>query len=153
TLDALAPFRVAGDLQEPEVLPHLRRQGMQHFDLVLEVWLRTAEMTKPQKISTSNTKHLYWSLAQQIAHLTSNGCPIEQADLVATGTISGQEKNEAGSLLELTWRGSEPLFMEETGEKRTFLEDGDTLILTGWGQGDGFRVGFGECSGTVRPAI
>lgn len=153
TLDALAPFRIDGDVQEPEVLPHLRRHGKQHFDIVLEVWLQSAEMTRPQRIATSNTKHLYWSLAQQIAHLTSNGCPIEQADLVATGTISGQERGEAGSLLELTWRGTEPLFLEETGEKRSFLEDGDTLTLTGYAQGDGFRVGFGDCAGTIRPAV
>ena len=153
TLDALEGCRIQGCVQEPEVLPHLRRKGKQHFDIHLEVWLKSAEMTKPQRISTSNTSNLYWSFAQQIAHLTSNGCPVEPADLIATGTISGPERHESGSMLELSWRGSEPLVLEESGENRTFLADGDTLTLTGWVEGEGVKIGFGECTGTIRPAV
>lgn len=153
TLDALTPFRVEGCVQDPPVLPHLRRHGTQHFDLILEVWLQTARAKKPQLISTSNTAHLYWSPSQQLAHMTSNGCPVEFGDLYASGTISGPEKGQEGSLLELTVRGKEPLTIAETGETRTFLEDGDTLTLTGYGQGEGHRIGFGTCVGQVSPAV
>lgn len=152
TLDALAPFRVAGMTQDPEPLPYLRNPGPSHFDIQLEVWLLTGAMEQPQRICTSNAKYLYWSLAQQLAHQTSNGTPIEVGDLYATGTISGESDDSYGSLLELTWRGQNPLTLE-SGETRTFLEDGDTVILTGYAQGPGYRVGFGECRATVLPAL
>jgi fumarylacetoacetase len=149
TLDALAPFRVEGMTQDPTPLPHLTPTPQGHFDIELRVLLQTAKMKKPQVIARSNMKHLYWSIAQQIAHQTSNGTPIELGDLYATGTISGEGADEAGSMLELTWKGERPLTMEETGETRTFLEDGDTVILDGWAQGDGFRVGFGQATGKI----
>lgn len=152
TLDALEPFRIDGMEQDPAVLPYLRRQGRQHFDVELEVSLQSKKMKKPQVICRSNMKHLYWSPAQQLAHVTSNGTAVEFGDLYATGTISAPDREGRGSLLELSWRGSEPLVLEETGEKRTFLEDGDTVVMRAWAQGEGFRVGFGECRGAVKPA-
>ncbi len=153
TLDALTPFRVEGMEQDPPVLPHLRRHGSQHFDIVLEVWLQTSGSKRPQLVSTSNASDLYWSPAQQLAHMTSNGCPVEFGDLYASGTISGSEPGSFGSLLELTWRGTKPITIAETGETRMFLEDGDTLTLTGYCQGEGYRVGFGQCLGQVAPAV
>jgi fumarylacetoacetase len=151
TLDALEPFRVEGMEQTPPVLPYLRRHGRQHFDIELQVSLKTAKMKTPQVICRSNTQHLYWSMAQQLAHLTSNGSPVSFGDLCATGTISAPEESGFGSLLELTWRGSKPLTLE-SGEQRTFLEDGDEVIMTAWAQGEGFRVGFGEARAKILKA-
>lgn len=142
--DALEPFRIAGQPQEPAPLPHLSSTRPGHFDLQLEVAIQTPAMSRPQIIARSNARHLYWSFAQLLAHQTSNGTNIEPGDLYASGTISGPEEGTYGSLLELTWRGARPLTLEETGETRTFLEDGDTLIMSGYGQGDGYRIGFGE---------
>ncbi|MBX3097110.1 MAG: fumarylacetoacetase [Fimbriimonadaceae bacterium] len=150
TLDALAPFRIEGMDQDPTPLPHLTRTPNSHFDIELRVSLQSAKMKKPQTIAKSNMKHLYWSIAQQVAHQTSNGTPLDMGDLYATGTISGEGQDEAGSMLELSWKGDRPIKLDETGESRTFLEDGDTVILEGWGQGDGFRVGFGQASGKVK---
>ncbi len=152
TLDALEPFLIEGLTQEPDVLPHLRRQGKEHYDINLLVEIQTAKMTEPQRICHSNTKHLYWSMSQQLAHQTSNGTPVEFGDLYASGTISGPDADSYGSMLELTWRGQKPLLLE-SGEERTFLEDGDTLTIRAFAQGDGFRIGFGECAGTIIPAI
>jgi fumarylacetoacetase len=152
TLDALEPFRTEGIDQVPEPLPHLRQGGKKHFDVHLEVLLRTAKMKEPISISRSNMAHLYWSVAQQLAHQTSNGTPVEFGDLYASGTISGEAKGTFGSMLELTWRGTEPLVLEQTKEKRSFLEDGDTVVMRAWAEGDGYRVGFGEVAGTVLPA-
>lgn len=151
TLDALEPFRIEGMDQDPEVLPHLRRQGQQHFDLVLEVWLQTKNMKEPVKICDSNTKHLYWSMAQQLAHQTSNGTPVEFGDLYASGTISGPDSGSYGSMLELTWRGSQPISLPG-GESRTFLEDGDVVTMVAYGQKGDLRIGFGEVSGQILPA-
>jgi fumarylacetoacetase len=153
TLDALAPFRIEGMEQEPPVLPYLKRQGLQHFDIELEVTVQSAKMKKPQVICRSNMRHLYWSMAQQLAHVTSNGTPVEFGDLYATGTISGPDEGSFGSMLELTWRGSKPLTLHETEESRTFLEDGDTVVMRAWAQGEGFRIGFGECRGKVLKAL
>ncbi|MBS1723982.1 MAG: fumarylacetoacetase [Armatimonadetes bacterium] len=153
TLDALEPFRIDGMAQDPAPLPYLRNHGKPHFDIGLEVWLKSAKMKKPQLVCRSNMKNLYWSLAQQLAHQTSNGTPVEFGDLYATGTISGEEEGTYGSMLELSWRGQQPITLDETGEKRTFLEDGDTVTMRAYAQGDGFRVGFGDCSGTVAPAV
>lgn len=149
TLDALEPFRIEGREQDPPPLPHLRNPGLAHYDIQLEVSLQTQKMTKPQVISRTNTKELYWSFVQQLAHQTSNGTPTQPGDLYASGTISGTEPDSYGSMLELCWKGTKPLLLEETGETRTWLEDGDTVIMTAWCQGVGYRVGFGECRGTV----
>ncbi|MGG1661042.1 fumarylacetoacetase [Brevibacillus sp. NRS-1366] len=151
-LEALEPFRVACPNQEPEPLPYLRAQGKSSFDIRLEVHLQGAGMAEPQRIATSNFQHLYWSMAQQIAHHTVAGCNLRPGDLLASGTISGPEKESRGCLLELAWRGTEPIELGN-GEKRVWLEDGDQLTLTGWCQGDGYRIGFGEVTGHVLPAF
>lgn len=152
-LDALEPFRIQGPLQDPEPLPHLKSTRPGHFDITLEVWLKSEKMTQPQRICVSNTKHLYWSFAQQLAHQASNGTNIEPSDLYATGTISGPDEGSFGSMLELAWKGTKPITLEETGETRVFIEDGDTVTLTAYCEGEGFRVGFGECTATVQPAL
>lgn len=149
TLDALAPFRVEGMPQDPSPLPYLAQSGLRHFDVQLEVTLRTAKMTAPQTICRSNMKNLYWSIAQQLAHQASNGTNVQPGDLYASGTISGESPDSFGSLLELTWRGQNPILLHETGETRTFLEDGDTVAMAAYAQGIGFRVGFGEVVGTI----
>jgi fumarylacetoacetase len=152
-LEALKPFAVEGMLQDPNPLPHLTpRNGNRAYDIQLEVTLKTQRMTVPQVICTSNAKHLYWSFAQQLAHQASNGTPLEVGDLYATGTISGELPGTFGSMLELSWRGTQPLTMLETGETRSFLEDGDQITLRGWAQGDDYRIGFGDATGTVQPA-
>ncbi len=153
TLDALEPFRIKGMDQEPPPLPYLRNHGSPHFDIELEVWIQSVKMSKPQLLSRSNMKYLYWSLAQQLAHQTSNGTPVEFGDLYATGTISGPEEGTYGSMLELTWRGQQPITLDETGETRRFLEDGDMVTMKAYAQSDGFRIGFGACTGTVQPAL
>lgn len=151
TLDALEPFRCAGPPQDPEPLPYLRAPGDWAFDVRLEVLLQTGAMAAPERIVASNFKYLYWNVCQQLAHHTANGCNLRPGDLLASGTISGAQRDARGCLLELTWRGQEPLSLS-TGERRTFLEDGDRVVMTGWAQGDGFRVGFGEVSGRLLPA-
>ena len=150
--DALEPFRVAGPTQDPEPLDYLRTKQKWHYDINLEVSIQTAKMKKPQVVCRTNSRELYWSFAQQLAHQACNGTNVEPGDLYASGTISGTEPGSFGSLLELSWRGQNPITMEETGETRKFLEDGDTVTITGWCQGDGYRVGFGKCEGKVLPA-
>jgi fumarylacetoacetase len=149
TLDALEPWRIEGPKQDPPVLPHLQNPGPSHFDIQLEVSIQSEKMTKPQVICRSNTKYLYWSFIQQLAHQSSNGTPIEAADLYASGTISGEAEDSFGSMLELCWKGTKPITLTETGETRTFIEDGDIVTMTAWCQGDGYRVGFGEVSAKV----
>ena len=151
TLDALAPFRCAAPVQDPPPLPYLRTSGPQGIDLRLEVWLQGERMAAPARVTATNARHLYWSLAQQLAHHTVNGCNLRTGDLLASGTISGPTRESRGSLLELAWRGAEPLELPG-GERRTFLEDGDRVTMTGWCQGDGLRVGFGELSARLLPA-
>jgi fumarylacetoacetase len=152
TLDALEPFRVAGPKQDPEPLAYLRCQGNWAYDIHLEIWLQTAKMAEPVKISTTNAKHLYWNICQQIAHHTSGGCNLQTGDLLASGTISGPTPGSLGSMLELAWKGTRPLQLP-SGETRTFLQDGDRVTMKAWCQGDGYRVGFGEVTGTVLPAV
>ena len=151
-LAALEPFRVEGPRQDPEPLPYLQTSGKKSFDIHLEVYLQGQEMDRPQRICASNFRYLYWSMAQQIAHHTVGGCNLQPGDLLASGTISGPEKETRGSLLELTWRGTEPLSFDN-GEQRNWLEDGDQVTITGWCQGDGYRVGFGEVTGRILPAL
>ena len=151
TVDALEPFRIQGPVQEPAPLPHLCKTGMHHFDIHLEVLIKTPKMTKPERISLTNFRELYWSPAQQLAHQSSNGTPLEAGDLYGSGTISGTEPGTFGSLLELTWRGANPISLGN-GEVRTFLQDGDELIMTGWCERNGLRVGFGEVRGTILPS-
>ncbi|HEX9891076.1 MAG TPA: fumarylacetoacetase [Actinomycetota bacterium] len=149
TLDALEPFRVAGPEQDPEPLPHLRAPEPRALDVHLEVDLSPAEEA-PTTVSRTNLRGLYWSVDQQLAHATSNGATARPGDLFASGTISGPDPGTEGSLIELTRDG--PLTLAD-GSTRTFLEDGDEVILRGWAGGqDRPRVGFGECMGRILPA-
>ncbi len=151
TLDALEPFRSEGPIQEPEVLPYLRAGGKRNFDIVLEA---TIQMRSGEEvvICRTNMKYLYWSIHQQLAHHTINGCSIQVGDMYASGTISGPSPGSYGSLLELSWNGKKPLTMPD-GTVRTFLEDGDSIILRAHASKGGIRVGFGECRGTILPPL
>jgi fumarylacetoacetase len=151
TLDALEPFRVKGREQFPQVLPYLVQENPAHFDVTLEVALQP-QNGMPVPVSRSNYKYLYWSIAQQLAHHTVNGCNIQVGDVYASGTISGPSPGSFGSLLELSWNGERPLNLGNE-VKRTFLEDGDTIIMKGHAEKDGVRIGFGECRGKILPAI
>ena len=149
TLEALAPFRCASPVQEPQPLPYLRENTANNYDINLQVAI--AANGSETVISNTNFKHMYWSMMQQLTHHTIAGCNVRVGDLMGSGTISGPEKDSRGSLLELTWNTTEPLTLEG-GEQRGFLEDGDTLIMRGHCQKDGLRIGFGEVRGTVLPA-
>jgi fumarylacetoacetase len=150
-LEALEPFRKPLPPQDPEPLPYLRTKKDFTFDINLEARLQTPSMAAPQIITNTNFQNLYWSIAQQLAHHTVNGCNLEPGDLLASGTISGSTDESRGCMLELTWRGANPLKLPN-GEARKWLEDGDTLTITGWCQGDGYRIGFGEVKGKILPA-
>jgi fumarylacetoacetase len=152
TMEALAPFRTEAPTHDVPLLPYLQETGRGGLDIVVEAWLRTPTMSKPVRLSRASFKESYWTLGQMIAHHTSNGCPIRPGDLVATGTISGPEKENRGCLLELTWKGAEPVRLPG-GEQRTFLQDGDELILSGYCIREGFkRIGMGVCQGTILTA-
>jgi fumarylacetoacetase len=151
TLDALEPFRTEGPAQEPAPLPYLQTAGERTFDIQLEVLLQP-EGAEATSICRSNFKHLYWNMAQQLAHHTVNGCNIRAGDLLASGTISGSAEDSFGSMLELSWSGQRPLTLA-SGHQRSFIEDGDTVILRGFAEKDGLRVGFGEVSCTLLPAL
>ena len=155
TLDALEPFRCAGPPRsetDPRPLPHLTPSGNGAFRITLEVWLRTAQMREPLRISQGDFSSMFWTLAQMIAHHSSNGCPLRAGDLIGSGTVSGPEKENRGCLLETTSRGAEPITLP-SGETRRFLEDGDEVILRGFCESSGFRrIGLGECRGSVLPA-
>jgi fumarylacetoacetase len=151
TLEALEPFRRAGPAQDPPPLAYLRTNGPQTFDINLEVALQPAGLDRPHVISRSNYKHLYWNMCQQLAHHTVTGCNLRTGDLMASGTISGPTPDSYGSLLELAWRGERPLTLPG-GIQRSFIEDHDRVVMTGWCQGDGYRVGFGEVAGRILPA-
>jgi fumarylacetoacetase len=152
TREALEPFRVHGPVQDPTPLPYLQQAQANNYDLHLDVMMRAAGTNAPTSICTTNFKYLYWSSVQQLVHHTSSGCAMNVGDLLGSGTISGPEKHQRGSLLEISWNGTEPVELPG-GIKRTFLEDGDSLSLRGWCQGDGYRVGFGEVEGTILPAV
>jgi fumarylacetoacetase len=152
TMDALEPFRVEGPAQDPEPLPYLRQDGKASIDLHLEVSLQPEGTAEATTICRTNFKHMYWSMAQQLAHHTVSGCNMRVGDLLGSGTISGPEPDSFGSLLELTWNGQKPLAVAG-GSERSFLEDGDDVIITGWCQGDGYRVGFGSVTGQITPAL
>ena len=151
TLEALEPFRVAGPKQDPAVLPYLQFQGNKNYDIQLEVSI-TPEGSTPKTVCRSNFKYMYWNMAQQLAHHTVNGCNIEVGDLLASGTISGAEEDSFGSMLELAWMGTKPLSMPD-GSTRTFIQDGDVVSMTGWAQKDDIKVGFGEVTAAVLPAL
>jgi fumarylacetoacetase len=162
TMEALAPFRTKAferDPDDPQPLDYLSDEQNQKFgglDINLEVYLQTEKMRnesiEPHRLSRSNTKDLYWTIGQMLTHHASNGCNLQTGDLMATGTVSGPEKDERGCMLELTWRGTEPVELP-SGEARRFLEDGDEVIMRGYCEREGFRrIGLGECRGRVLPA-
>lgn len=152
TMDALEPFRVRGPEQDPAPLPYLKADSASGFDIKLEVTLQSARMDSAQTISRSNMKHLYWSIEQMLAHHTVTGCNMRPGDLCGTGTISGPTEDGFGSMLELAWRGEKPMQLPG-GETRTFLQDGDTVTMKGYCQGDGYRIGFGEVTAKILPAL
>jgi fumarylacetoacetase len=151
TLEALEKFRVAGPEQNPEVLPYLRYDGIRNYNINLEVGI-TPSGGSETIICRSNFQYMYWNMAQQLAHHTANGCNIKVGDLMASGTISGKDEHSYGSMLELSWSGTKPMPLND-GSTRTFIEDGDTIIMRGHAELDGARVGFGEVRTEVLPSI
>ncbi|TMJ22948.1 MAG: fumarylacetoacetase [Alphaproteobacteria bacterium] len=151
TREALEPFRIRGPEQEPTPLPYLRQVQPNNYDMELDVALRAAPMDQAVSICRTNFKYMYWSSVQQLVHHASSGCAMNVGDLLGSGTISGPDKHQRGSLLEISWNGTEPIVLAG-GVKRTFLEDGDCLVMRGWCQGDGYRVAFGEVEGPIAPS-
>jgi fumarylacetoacetase len=162
TMEALAPFRVPAfsrPASDPEPLPYLseaRDRASGGIAMAVEVWLGTAAMRAagmpPVRLSESNLATMYWTMAQLVAHHTSNGCNLRPGDLFGSGTLSGPTRESRGCLLELTWRGTEPLTLP-SGEERRFLQNGDEVILRGHCHREGFAsIGFGECRGVVESA-
>lgn len=150
TLDALQPFRVQGPVQEPRVLPYLQSEGPQNYDIHLEVSLIPSGKEE-SVICRSNFRYMYWNMSQQLAHHTVNGCNIRIGDLYASGTISGSEPGSFGSMLELSWKGTQPLELSD-GIIRTFIEDNDTVTIRGYCRNEHLRIGFGEARATILPA-
>lgn len=150
TLEALEPFRTASPKQDPEVLEYLKFEGDKNYDINLEVYLQP-ENGEQNLICESNYKHMYWNMTQQLAHHTVNGCNVEVGDMYASGTISGSDPKSFGSMLELTWRGQNPITLNN-GEERKFINDNDTVTMKAWAKKDGVRVGFDEVSGKIIPA-
>ena len=150
TLEALEPFQVEGPVQEPEVLPYLKYSGKKNYEINLEVAIQTpAGVSKT--VSHSNFKYMYWNMAQQLAHHTVNGCNICVGDMYASGTISGPTADSYGSMLEITWGGKNPVQMPD-GTERKFINDNDTVVMKGYAEKNGVRIGFGECSGKILPS-
>jgi fumarylacetoacetase len=151
TLDALDLFRVNGPLQDPTPLPYLHNPDGSHFDIKLEVGIQP-EGKEESVISRSNFKYLYWSIHQQLAHQTINGCNVRVGDLYASGTISGPTEDSYGSMLELSWKGTKTVKLKD-GDERKFIQDGDIVIMRGYCEKNGVRMGFGEVSGKILPAL
>jgi fumarylacetoacetase len=151
TLEALDSFRVAGEVQEPKVLPYLEYEGKKNYDINLEVSL-TPKAGEETVICKSNFKYMYWNMCQQLAHHTVNGCNVNVGDVMASGTISGAEPHEFGSMLELAWKGTKPIPMKD-GSTRVFMQDYDTCTIKGFAEKDGVKIGFGECKTQVLPAL
>ncbi|WP_038378380.1 fumarylacetoacetase [Bradyrhizobium elkanii] len=151
TREALEPFRMQGPAQQPEPLAYLKQTQPNNYDMQLDVALRAGAMNEAKTICSTNFKYMYWSSVQQLVHHASSGCAMNVGDLLGSGTISGPEKHQRGSLLEISWNGTEPVELA-SGVTRSFLEDGDSLVMRGWCQGDGYRVGFGEVEGTIVAA-
>ncbi|MEY4926068.1 MAG: hypothetical protein RI894_504 [Bacteroidota bacterium] len=151
TLEALNEFRLAGPVQEPAVLPYLEYSGNGHYDIALEVAIQP-ENGEKKVVCQSNFKNMYWNMVQQLAHHTVNGCNMRIGDLCASGTISGDTPESFGSMLELTWRGANPIAMPD-GSQRKFINDGDTVIMRGFAQKGDLRIGFGEVTGKIVNAM
>ncbi len=152
TMDALEPFRTKGPKQDPTPLPYLQQKGKHAFDINLEVYIEP-ENAAPTLVSKSNFKYMYWSMSQQLAHHTSNGCRVNSGDMMGSGTISGPTPDSFGSMLELTWGGQKPLKMSD-GTERKFINDNDSVTLKGYCQNSEVRIGFGEvCSKLLPPFV
>lgn len=151
TMQALEPFKIKGLQQQPQPLDYLRENSINSFDIHLSVELQTAQSQHTEVICQTNFKYMYWSMAQQLTHHTISGCNVQVGDLMGSGTISGATENAYGSLLELTWNTTKPLTLAN-GEKRGFLEDGDRVVMKGYAEKDGIRVGFGQVTNTILPA-
>ena len=142
TLEALDLFRIDGPEQNPKVLPYLQYKGLNNYDINLEVVIQP-DNSKESIVSSSNFKYMYWNMSQQLAHHTINGCNLNIGDLMASGTISGKDKGSYGSMLELSWGGKKPVILGD-GNSRVFINDNDTVIMRGYCEKNGKRVGFGE---------
>lgn len=151
TMEALEPFRRDNPEQSPQPLSYLQQQAKNAYDIALEVALQPHGAAAPSTICRTNFKAMYWTMAQQLAHHTVSGCNVRVGDLMGSGTISGTTPDSYGSLLEMTRNGAEPVTLAD-GSRRGFLEDGDDVIMTGFCQGEGYRVGFGSVSGKILPA-
>ncbi len=151
TMDALAPFRKDAPVQEPTPQDYLVEKDRHTFDINLEVHIQAEGQSEGLCVCESNFKHLYWTMAQQLAHHTITGCNMSSGDLLGSGTISGPDKGSFGSMLEITWKGTEPVVLPGGGERK-FINDGDTVTMKGWCQGAGFRVGFGQVRNKLAPA-
>lgn len=152
TMDALEPFRVAGPVQNPEVLPYLQYTGDKNYDIHLEVLIQPEHASEATQVSHSNHKYLYWNMAQQLAHHTINGCNLNVGDMMASGTISGPTPDSYGSMLEIAWKGTKPVQMAD-GTERKFILDGDTVIIKGFCEKEGLRIGFGEVKTKILPGL
>lgn len=151
TLDALQPYKVDGPKQEPEVLSYLKYDGQKSYDIHLNVFLQPKD-GEENLICKSNFKNLYWNMSQQLAHHTVNGCNVRGGDLMGSGTISGETPDSFGSMLELSWGGTKPLQLSD-GTERKFIQDYDTIIMRGYCEKEGVRIGFGEVSNMILPAV
>ncbi|XP_042330123.1 fumarylacetoacetase [Sceloporus undulatus] len=151
TMEALMPFVLPNPIQDPKPLPYLCDDQPYTFDINLFVAIKGDGMSKPANICSSNFKYMYWTMKQQLVHHTINGCNLRPGDLLASGTISGPDPENFGSMLELSWKGTKAIDLGN-GQSRKFLQDGDEVIITGYCQGKGYCIGFGECSGKVLPA-
>jgi fumarylacetoacetase len=150
TLDALEPFRTKGYIQEPKVFPYLEYSGNKNVDIKLEVAIKPENSTETI-VCNSNYKYMYWTMEQQLAHHTINGCNVNVGDMMGSGTISGPEPHEYGSMMELSWKGTKPVKLND-GTERKFINDNDTVIIRGYCKNESIRVGFGECKATLLPS-
>jgi len=151
TLEALEEFKIPNQVQEPEVLGYLSQKDLSAYDINLEVTIKGTDMKEPNTITSSNAKYLYWTFQQQLAHHTVTGCNMKPGDLCGSGTISGPEQHQFGSMLETSWKGTREVKFSD-GTSRKFLKDHDEVNMTGFCQGSGYRIGFGDCKGTLLPA-
>jgi fumarylacetoacetase len=149
TMDALEPFRTKSPKQEPTPLPYLQQKGKHSFDINLEVAIQP-ENGDATVVSRTNFKYMYWTMSQQLAHHTSNGCRVNSGDMMGSGTISGPTRDSFGSMLELTWGGKNPIILND-GTERKFINDYDTVIMKGYCKNSNFRIGFGEVSSKLLP--
>uniref|UniRef100_A0A453NLR8 Fumarylacetoacetase n=1 Tax=Aegilops tauschii subsp. strangulata TaxID=200361 RepID=A0A453NLR8_AEGTS len=152
TLDALKPFACeAPKQQEPEPLPYLAEKNHINYDIPLEAWIKPKEQSDASIVTKTNFKHMYWTVTQQLAHHTVNGCNLRPGDMFATGTLSGPEPDSLGCLLEITWNGQKEISVGNSIRK--FLQDGDEVILTACCKGEDYNVGFGTCTGKILPSL